>query len=110
MDRLSLNGDAKHIAMTLSARPGHACRAPAADRQHGRSPAQTRQCENCAGRGHRWVVSGAAHGEPARMRAAAHHAMIQTPITASVSSVHLLKGTDAPDAWHSVTELPLGAR
>lgn len=52
----------------------------------------------------------AAHSEPDRMRAAAHHAMAQIPISACVRSVYLFKGTDAPGAWHSVAELPLGAR
>jgi 2'-5' RNA ligase len=52
----------------------------------------------------------AAHGEPDRMRAAAHDVAAQLPISAAIRSVHLFKGTDAPGAWHSVAEFPLGAQ
>jgi len=42
------------------------------------------------------------------MRAAARATTARLPITADVHTVHLFQGSDAPDAWHSVTELPLG--
>lgn len=50
----------------------------------------------------------AAHGGPDRMRAAARFAAARLPISASVRSVRLYQGTDAPGGWHSVAELPLG--
>jgi 2'-5' RNA ligase len=50
----------------------------------------------------------AAHGEPDRMHAAVLRATVQLPISAAIRSVHLFKGTDAPGAWHSIAELPLG--
>ncbi|MEO7195640.1 MAG: 2'-5' RNA ligase family protein [Pseudonocardiaceae bacterium] len=50
----------------------------------------------------------AAHADLDRMRAAARATTARLPITAGVHTVHLFQGSDAPGAWHSVAELPLG--
>jgi 2'-5' RNA ligase superfamily len=48
-----------------------------------------------------------AHADTARMRAAARAVSAQLPIATTVRAAHLFQGHDAPDAWHSVAELPL---
>lgn len=50
----------------------------------------------------------AAYAEADRMRAAALATAAWLPINASVRAVHLFQGSDAPGAWRSVAELPLG--
>jgi hypothetical protein len=50
----------------------------------------------------------AAHTDLDRMRAAARATTARLPINAGVQVVHLFQGSDAPGAWRSVAELPLG--
>jgi hypothetical protein len=49
-----------------------------------------------------------AHAELNRMRDAAHATSARLPVKAAVRAAHLYQGHDAPGAWRTVAELPLG--